>query len=100
MKRTKKILSLALCAVLLVAGTVATTVAYLTSTTEVVNNTFTVGNVSITLDEADVDVYGVKNGTTRDTTNQYKLIPGHKYVKDPTIHVGATSEDVLLFVDS
>ena len=48
MKRTKQILSLALCAILLVSATVATTVAYLTSQ-DAVTNTFTVGKVAITL---------------------------------------------------
>ena len=100
MKRTKKILVTLLCAVLLVTGTVAVTVAYLTASTGVVTNTFTVGKVEITLDEADVTEYGVKTSNPRDVANEYKLIPGHNYVKDPTIHVGPTqpSEDVLLFV--
>jgi len=100
MKRTKKILAMLLCATLLVTGTVAVTVAYLTSTTKVVNNTFTVGKVAITLDEADVTEYGVKETDSRVIANKYKLIPGHNYLKDPTIHVGPTeaSENVLLFV--
>ena len=54
MKKTKKALLLSLCAVMLVTASVLGTMAYLTSTDEVVN-TFTVGNVAITLDETDVD---------------------------------------------
>ena len=54
MKKAKKALALVLCAVLLVAGSVMGTMAYLTSKDEVVN-TFTVGKVGITLDEEDVD---------------------------------------------
>lgn len=100
MKKTKKIL-LSMAAVALVAAiSIAGTVAYLTSTTSEVTNTFTVGNVEITLDEAKVDEYGVKDTTTtaRVTENEYKLIPGHKYVKDPTIHVAEGSEDCWLAV--
>ena len=99
MKRTKKIITLAMAAVLLVSTTVAVTVAYLQDATEVVKNTFSVGDVQITLDEADVNLYGVANGTVRDKANEYKLIPGHTYVKDPTVHVDSTSEDCYLFVE-
>ena len=51
MKTKSKALLLTLCAVLLVAASVMGTMAYLTSTDKV-ENTFTVGNVKITLDEA------------------------------------------------
>lgn len=98
MKTTKKALLLALCAVLLVVSTVFATLAYLTSTTEVVTNTFTVGDIVITLDEAPVDVYGDEVSGDRRTTNDYKLIPGHNYTKDPIIHVEAGSEECYLFV--
>ena len=95
MKTKSKALLLTLCAVLLVAASVLGTMAYLTSRDQVVN-TFTVGSVAITLDETDVD-----NSTAdanRDQANSYKLMPGHTYTKDPTIHVAAASEDCYLFV--
>jgi hypothetical protein len=64
-----------------------------------VTNTFTVGNVSITLDEAKVDEYGVKvENADRVIANDYKLIPGETYTKDPTIHVDEDSEDCWLVV--
>lgn len=99
MKKTRKILAMvcALCltAVLAVGGTLA----YLTSTTDVVENTFTVGKVTIKLDEAKVDAYGVEvKDAARVTANEYKLIPGHNYAKDPTVHVVAGSEECYLFV--
>lgn len=97
-KKILKVLALVACAVLLVVGSIAGTLAYMTSLTGTVTNTFTVGNVAITLDESKVTVYGVKDGDTRVTTNEYKLIPGHTYVKDPTIHVATESEDCWLFV--
>ncbi len=101
MKMSKKLLkavALVGCAVLLVAGSVAGTLAYLTSKTDTVTNTFTVGKVKITLDETNVDLYGAKVDDTRVLTNEYKLIPGHTYIKDPTIHVAAGSEPCYLFV--
>ena len=58
MKKAKKVVALALCAVMLVVGSVAGTMAYLTSSTGDVVNTFTVGNVAITLDEANVEAFG------------------------------------------
>lgn len=97
MKNVKKVIALTACALLLVVGSVAGTIAFLSSTAQV-KNTFTVGNVTITMDETDVDLYGVKDGETRKTDNEYKLIPGHEYVKDPIVHVGDTSEDSFLFV--
>lgn len=59
-------------------------------------NTFTVGNVTITMDETNVD--NDPEGVDRDTANTYKLIPGETYKKDPIIHVGADSEDCYVFV--
>ena len=96
--KAKKVLALVLCAALLVAGSVAATLAYLTSKTEVVTNTFSVGNVTITLDEAKVDENGKAVNGDRVTENSYKLIPGHEYDKDPTVHVAAGSEESWLFV--
>ena len=98
MKTRNKAVLLSLCAVLLVAASVFGTYAYLTSTTEKVTNTFTVGNVKITLDEAPVDTDGKETTGDRVTENSYKLLPGHEYDKDPTIHVDAASEDCWLFV--
>lgn len=98
--RTKtKALALALCAVLLVVTTVFVTMAFLTSK-DTVTNTFTVGKVTITLDEADVKSDGtyVSNKDARVDANEYKLIPGHTYIKDPTIHVADDSEECWLFV--
>lgn len=96
-KKAKKVVALLLCAVLLVVGSVSATLAYLTSTATV-TNTFTVGKVAITLDEAVVDEYGVGQGGRSETGFTYKLIPGHEYVKDPIVHVDADSESCFVFV--
>ena len=92
MKTKSKALLLTLCAVLLVAASVMGTMAYLTSTDKV-ENTFTVGNVTITLDEAKVNTDGTPAAPAeRVKANEYKLLPGHTYTKDPTVTVKAVSE--------
>ena len=92
MKKLTKTLLLVLCALLLVAGSVLGTVAYLTSQDQVVN-TFTVGKVAIKLDEAPVDANGVATSEDRVKANEYHLLPGHDYDKDPTVTVLANSEE-------
>lgn len=124
MKKAKKVLTLVACAVLLVCISVGATLAYLQATTAPVQNTFSVGAVGATLDEAEVDVFGnpivdsKKNETDeketleetleqseyldprvdRVTSNTYKLVPGEDYVKDPTVHLTAETEPVYVFV--
>lgn len=89
----KKSIALVMMAVLLVAASVMGTLAYLTSK-DSVTNTFTVGKVAITLDEAEVDANGkVIAGAERVKGNSYKLMPGHEYTKDPTVTVKAGSEE-------
>ena len=96
MKTKTKALLLSLCAVLLVAATVFTTVAYLTSK-DAVKNTFTIGKVNIKLDEANVDEGGnVIEGADRVKENSYKLLPGHTYTKDPTVTVLNGSEEAYV----
>ena len=91
MKKFKALLVVA-CALLLVAASVFGTMAYLTST-DTVTNTFTVGKVKITLDEAKVDADGTPVANAeRVKANEYKLLPGHIYTKDPTVTVEAGSE--------
>ncbi len=98
MRAKSKILATALAAALLVTGTVFGTMAYLTDQ-EKVTNTMTVGNIDITLDEAKTDTDGTKvTPEERVQGNTYKLVPGHEYAKDPTVHVEADSEDSYVFV--
>jgi len=110
MNLAKKILIGALCAALIMSATVVGTLAYLTDTSEKVVNTFTVGNVSIKLDETQVDVDGnlvdedgslIPEGSDpfRDEKgNSYKMIPGREYLKDPMVFVDEESENCWLFV--
>lgn len=84
-----KKLSIALIALALIVGVVAgTTVAFLTATSSV-TNTFTSGNVSITLEEP---------GAPKD--NKYeKIAAGQERKKDPTVTVKANSEASYIFVE-
>lgn len=89
--RIKPLLTLC-CALLLVAAGVFGTLAYLTGA-DTVNNTFTVGNVKITLDEAKVTTDGTPvEGADRVKANEYHLLPGHTYTKDPTVTVEEGSD--------
>ena len=104
MKKRTKVMLTVLCAALLVAASVMGTMAYLTSKDNV-QNTFTVGKLAITLDEADTNELGEKLYVPDTTTlmprvkaNEYKLIPGRTYVKDPTVHVAPGSEASYVFV--
>lgn len=90
----KKALLLTLSAAALVAASAFGTMAYLTDKDTDVN-TFTVGHVDITLDEADVKPDGTyeTDENSRVTSNEYHLLPGHEYIKDPTVTIKTPSED-------
>lgn len=72
-------LSLVMCTV--IGGTVA----WIVDKTAPVTNTFTYGDINITLEET--------------TGNTYKMIPGSEIKKNPTVTVKANSEASWLFVD-
>lgn len=76
---------IALLALVLVIGCVAGgTVAWLVAKTDPVVNTFTYGNINITLTET--------------TGTSYKIIPGTDITKDPKVTVKGGSEACWLFV--
>ena len=92
-KTKAKALALSLCAALLVAASVLTTLAFLQAR-DAVKNTFTVGQVAIRLDEAKVREDGTAvTPAQRVKENAYKLMPGHTYGKDPTVTVLRGSEE-------
>lgn len=75
---------------------IGATLAYLSDTTEVVTNTFTVGNVAITLDETDIDG---NVGDRTDEGNDYTNIqPGDVLTKDPVVHLTEGSEEAYVFI--
>ena len=91
----KKKLMTVLALVLVVAMSVAGTIAFLTDTTDPITNTFTVGKVDITLTETfNTDT----NGDQKNDAWKAQLIPGTTYTKDPVVTVTADSEDCWLFV--
>lgn len=88
----KKKLMTVLALVLVIAMSVVGTYAYLTST-DTVTNTFTVGDVQIKLDEAKANADGsLVPNADRVKANDYKLLPGHTYNKDPMVTVLKGSE--------
>ena len=90
--KKSKSLILVLCAMILVSATIIGTIAYLQDTAEVVN-TFTIGNVQLKLDEAVPDENGDPTDERTETGNEYNLIPGKTYAKDPTVTILKGSEE-------
>lgn len=98
----KKIIAISAAIAILAIAVVGGSLAWFTSSAEV-TNTFTVGNVSITLDEAKVDVNGKKipddqEGAGRGNANSYRIVPGAVLDKDPTVWINAGSESCLVYV--
>lgn len=79
---TKTLVAL-LSLVLLLGCSLGGTLAWLADSTGPVTNTFTVGDIDITLVE---------------TTEDYKIVPGVNIAKDPKVTVKANSEACWLFV--
>ena len=79
----KKSLALVLALAMIVVCVVGGTLAWLIATTPEVKNTFTYGDIDITLAETKTD---------------FKMIPGYTIAKDPKVTVQAGSEDCYLFV--
>lgn len=100
MRLTRKTVVLAIALLAIITTSVFGTIAYLTDTAEV-TNTFTIGKVDIKVDESIVDENGDPTEKTDDEGNiitrteegnEYHMIPGKEYTKDPTMTVLAGSE--------
>lgn len=115
MKNWSKVLTIVICAICLVTASVMGTIAVLTAQTSTVTNTFTVGNITISLDESQVNEMGEpidqkgdiiefdqdgnpSGQAPRVTSNTYKLFEDTTYIKDPVVHVAEGSEACYLFV--
>jgi len=95
---SKKFIAIAAAVAVAVIALAGGTLAWLTST-DTVTNTFTVGNVEITLDEAAVNDAGEAiPSAARVKTNTYHIVPGAVFDKDPTVTVLAGSEACLVYV--
>ena len=96
MKTGSKILLGVSGAVLLVAGSVAGTLAFLTDD-DTVTNTFTIGKVDISLTETAVKPDGTPDeGAERVKENEYRLVPGVTYTKDPILAIEPDSESAYI----
>ena len=85
MKKSTKILSVVLSLVLVAALSIGGTAAWLTAKTEAVKNTFSFGDIDITLTESrELDL---------------KVVPGKVITKDPVATVVGGSEPCWLFVE-
>ncbi len=69
---------------LVIGCTIGGTIAWLTATSGPVTNTFTVGDINITLAET--------------TESSFKIVPGGTSAKDPTVTVKANSENCYVYV--
>lgn len=106
----KRSLVLTLSLVLALATATGGTLAWLVDTSNTVTNTFTYGDVDITLDETLTDEDGnpvdgegnpIEEGeppVRTETGNELELVPGKTISKDPTVTVVKNSEDCWLFV--
>ena len=80
----KKITITIICAVLSCVCLIGTTFAWLVDKTDPLTNTFTYGDINITLTET--------------TGSTYKMLPGNEIPKDPKVTVTKGSEDCWLFI--
>ena len=85
----KKTLTIIISIILVCGCIVGGTIAWLVDQKNL-SNTFTVGNINITLDETLLDV--------NNTVNSYKIVPGNEYAKDTKVTVIGNSEDCWLFI--
>ena len=79
---------------LILCSIIGGTLAWLVADTDPVVNTFTYGDINITLTETDTNL----DGDNDPNTNKYPMVPGKAIQKDPKVTVKAESEDAWLFV--
>ena len=89
-----QVITIAVSLMLVAAIAIGGTVAWLVDTTESVTNTFTFGDINITLTETDA-IKGSDGNFTKAYTG---LVPGATVPKDPKVTVEAESVDHWLFV--
>ena len=89
-----KTLVMSIALTLVLCSIIGGTVAWLIADTESVVNTFTYGDINITLEETDTN----KDGDNDPNTNNYPMIPGNSIEKDPKVTFKANSENAWLFV--
>ena len=94
----KKTLTLVLSLALAVAIGIGGTLAWLTAQTSTITNTFTVGQVDITLQEKEIGKNTFLDAETEAKAQTYKVSPGVNIEKEAKVVVKANSEACYLFV--
>lgn len=87
-----KLVLMLLAVTFVLCGIIGGTVAWLIADTDPVVNTFTYGDINITIEETDAD------GDGNPDANEYPMVPGNPIEKDPKVTVLANSENAWLFV--
>ena len=90
---SKRLVLLSTALTLILCTIIGGTAAWLVAGTEPVVNTFTYGDINITLEETDTG-----DGDGDPNTNSYPMIPGNTITKDPKVTFEAGSENAWLFV--
>lgn len=98
-----KVVATLLAIALLIGGVVGGTLAWLTATSGTVTNTFTVGDINITLQEypfkTDSTTELDENATPVQSIDTYKVVPGGEQPKKPFVTVKAKSENCYVYVN-
>lgn len=97
MKKRSLITMLVALTLVAVVG-IGATLAYLSSTTGTLTNTFTVGKVDITQDESDESTPEDPDDRTEEGNDYEDIEPGDVLVKDPTVTVKANSAECYVFM--
>lgn len=90
----KRTLLMVVATMIAISGTTSGTLAWLIDQTPEVINTFTYGDIQISLTETDTQL----DSDHDPTTNEYRMLPGASIIKDPKVTVQADSEDCWLYV--
>lgn len=91
---SKKTLLMIVATTVAISGAASGTLAWLVDQTPEVTNTFTYGDIQISLTETDTQL----DGDNDPTTNEYRMVPGASISKDPKVTVQADSEDCWLYI--
>ncbi|MDD6488777.1 MAG: hypothetical protein PUG48_03045 [Clostridia bacterium] len=95
----KKTVVLIMSLTLVACLSIGATLAWLTSQTGTLTNTFTIGKIGLTLDEASSYYNIVDDSSIRTTTgNSYFIYNSAVLPKDPTVTIEANSEDCYVFM--
>ena len=91
---SKRTLLMVVATTVAISGAASGTLAWLMDQTPEVTNTFTYGDIQISLTETDTQL----DDDDDPTTNEYRMMPGASISKDPKVTVQADSEDCWLYV--